>query len=434
MTLALRLCEKGYRVFLIEGSTELGGLASSRNIGKYTWDRFYHVILMSDLNLIKLLEELKLSDKLNWGQTKTGFYTDGQLYSMSNSIEFLTFPPLNFFDKVRLGWTIFYASKIKDWQKLEQISVADWLKRLSGKRTFNKIWLPLLKSKLGENYQIASASFIWAIIARMYAARRSGLKQEMFGYVTGGYETILDRYRNHLRNMGVEILTQTLVTKASNSNGVELETASGESLKFDEVILTLPTSQIPAICPQISLPERKRFKDITYQGIICAALILKQQLAGYYVTNITEEWVPFTAVIEMTALVDKSAFNGNTLVYLPRYLTKDDPYWEKSDDVIQREFLDALQRMYPSFTSKDVVAFDIVRAKDVFPVTTLNYSSDALPSSKITLENIFVVNSSQIPNGTMNVNEIIGLANQKSEEIARLINKDAPSKNPATLN
>jgi hypothetical protein len=44
-----------------------------------------------------------------------------------------------------------------------------------------RIWLPLLKSKLGDNYRITSASFIWATIARMYAARRSGLKREMFG-------------------------------------------------------------------------------------------------------------------------------------------------------------------------------------------------------------------------------------------------------------
>jgi hypothetical protein len=43
---------------------------------------------------------------------------------------------------------------------------------------------------LGENYKNTSASFIWSTIQRMYAARRSGLKKEMFGYVNGGYETI----------------------------------------------------------------------------------------------------------------------------------------------------------------------------------------------------------------------------------------------------
>ena len=63
-----------------------------------------------------------------------------------------------------------------------------WLRRWSGERTFERIWLPLLKSKLGENYRLTSAAFIWATIARMYAARRPGLKREMFGYVEGGYD------------------------------------------------------------------------------------------------------------------------------------------------------------------------------------------------------------------------------------------------------
>ncbi len=154
------------------------------------WDRFYHVILMSDLNTRKILKEIGLENDLRWVETKTGFYSGGKLYSMSNIIEFFKFPPINIIDKFRLGLTIFIASKIKNWQKLENILVADWLTRWSGKRVFEKIWLPLLKAKLGENYKNTSAAFIWTTIQRMYAARKSGLKKEMFGYVTGGYEKV----------------------------------------------------------------------------------------------------------------------------------------------------------------------------------------------------------------------------------------------------
>jgi protoporphyrinogen oxidase len=181
MTLALRLAENGFKVTILEGAEATGGLASPCKIGDYTWDRFYHVILMSDSNLLELLEELDLRDHIHWGQTKTGFYTDGRLYSMSNIFEFIAFPPLDFLSKLRLGLTIFYASRIKSWKRLEQIYVENWLVRLSGRKTFKRIWLPLLKSKLGENYKVANAAFIWAIIARMYAARRTGMKQEMFG-------------------------------------------------------------------------------------------------------------------------------------------------------------------------------------------------------------------------------------------------------------
>jgi hypothetical protein len=48
----------------------------------------------------------------------------------------------------------------------------------------------------------------------------------------------------------------------------------------------------------------------------------------------------------------------------------------------------------------------------------LQYSTDVLPSTNTSSEHLFIVNSAQIPNGTMNVNEIIGLANRKAKEIA----------------
>lgn len=422
MTLALRLAEKGFRITLIEGDSRTGGLAAPMKIGDYTWDRFYHVILMSDTNFLELLALLNLSEKIEWGETKTGFFVQGNLYSMSSSFEFLTFPPLNLIDKFRLGWTIFYASKIKDWKRLEKIPVSDWLKRLSGEHTFNKIWLPLLKSKLGEDYKLASASFIWAIIARMYAARRSGLKKEMFGYVEGGYSTILTNFKGLLNSKGIETVCNSPVKKIlDNSNMVSVETASGKNYNFDEVVLTTPCSQFQDLSHDFSQSELERFNNITYQGIICASLILKKSLSDYYVTNITDEWVPFTAVIEMTSLVDKECFKGNALVYLPRYLTHEDEYWKKTDEQIKEDFLSALESMYSSFERRDVLSFDLTVASHVLPVTTMNYSTQLLPPMRTSLNHVYVVNSAQIANGTMNINEIIGHANRKAEEIKSII-------------
>ena len=153
MTLALRLSQESQKVVIYESAEKLGGLTSSWEMDGVTWDKFYHVILMSDLNTRKILKEIGLEDNFRWVETKTGFYSEGKLYSMSNLIEFFKFPPINLVDKFRLGLTIFAASKIKNWQRLENIPVADWLTKWSGKRVFEKIWLPLLKAKLGENYK-----------------------------------------------------------------------------------------------------------------------------------------------------------------------------------------------------------------------------------------------------------------------------------------
>src|SRR5258705_2252060 len=203
--------------------------------GDVGWARHYHVTLLSDTYLRALLAELGLEQEMAWIETRTGFYTDGTLYSMSNTLEFLRFPPLRLLGKLRLGATIFYASRIRNWKKLEKIHVADWLRRWSGRATFEKIWLPLLRAKLGDNYTKASAAFIWAIIARMYAARRTGLKREMFGYVPGGYARSLERFASALAAEHVQIRLNHRARRVESlrGNGIGIEFENGCQELFD---------------------------------------------------------------------------------------------------------------------------------------------------------------------------------------------------------
>jgi protoporphyrinogen oxidase len=411
LTLALRLRAVGYAITVYEAADRPGGLAAPWSIGGFTWDKFYHVILMSDLNVRRLLDELGLTDALRWNTTRTGFYTDGRLFSMSDSVEFLRFPPLRLVDKLRLGGTIFYASRRSDWRALEAIPVTDWLRRLSGDRTFEKIWLPLLRAKLGENYGNANAAFIWATISRMYAARRSGLKREMFGYVDGGYETIVSRLENVLAETGATLRCGARVRRVEAAGaGQAVVLDDGTRDVFDAVVMTTPATLLPALCPELTEAERTRLAGITYHGIVCASVLLRKPLADYYVTNITDPGVPFTAVIEMTALVDRERFGGHALVYLPRYLTQSDPIWAADDATIREQCLSALARMYPAFSPDDVVAFEVARARQVMALPTLNYSTTLMPPTTTSRPGLFIVGSAQIPDGTLNVNETIGLA------------------------
>ena len=139
MTLALRLAQQGQKVTLYESAPELGGLASAWQIGDVTWDRHYHVTLLSDSHNRSLLRELGLEQELEWVETRTGFYTGGRMVSMSNSLEFLKFPPIGLIDKFRLGLTILHASRIEDWKALEEIPVEAWLRKWSGNNTTEKI-------------------------------------------------------------------------------------------------------------------------------------------------------------------------------------------------------------------------------------------------------------------------------------------------------
>ena len=422
MTLSLRLAEAGLNVTLFESSEALGGVASSCRIGDYVWDRFYHVILMSDSHLLDLIGELGLKDELIWGITKTGFYADGKLYSVSNAIEYLLFPPLNIRDKLRLGWTILYASRIKNWKRLETISSADWLVRHSGRRTFDKLWLPLLKSKLGGDYRLASAAFIWAHIARLYAARRSGLKKEMFGYIKGGYRTFIEALRLRLEEKGVSILQGTRVSMVrEDGSGVLIETGKGTALRVDKAVLTVPCPQVLELCPQLTPQEKSRLRSVVYQDLICAVFLLKTPLSGFYTTNIAADSIPFTGVIEMTALVDKAHFGGHSLVYLPRYMTKADPFVNESNEAIKDRFFSSLRAIHPELAAEELVAYHISRISDFPFIPTLHYQEKSLPASNTSLKRVFVVNSAQIVNGTNNINESVRLANKKAAALTPLL-------------
>lgn len=425
MTLALRLSERGYKVTIYESAEKVGGLTSSWKMpvpsgaDSVIWDRFYHVILMSDLNTRKILKEIGLENDLRWVETKTGFYSNGKLYSMSNLVEFFKFPPINLIDKFRLGLTIFAASKIKNWQRLENIPVADWLTKWSGKRVFEKIWLPLLKAKLGDNYKNTSAAFIWSTIQRMYAARKSGLKKEMFGYVTGGYEKINNRFAEHLTAIGITIQYNSKVKSIKKIASGKMEVITENSAQiFDEVISTLSSRESVKIAEGLTDAEKQQHNAIKYLGVICPSILLKKSISPYYVTNITDNWPPFTGIIEMTAMIDKEETKGNHLVYLPKYVDPDDELFDKDEKEVRHLFLGSLYKMYPNLKEDDLNFWGVSKARIVFALPTINYSKK-VPGITTSLENYYIINSAQIINGTLNVNETIQVAENKLKEILK---------------
>jgi protoporphyrinogen oxidase len=296
--------------------------------------------------------------------------------------------------------------------------VVDWLRRFSGAGTFEKIWLPLLKAKLGSAYDRASAAFIWAYISRMYKARRSGLKTEMFGYVPGGYGRVMELLSGRLHSMGVTFRGNSRVesvTRADNG-GLNVRLADGDWLTFDRVIATAPSSTIADICPELESTEQALLRGIEYLGVVCVSMVLDRPLSPYYVTNITDDWVPMTAVIEMTTVVEPKEFGGKTLIYLPKYLPAEDPGLDEPDETIVLRFAEALERMHPGFTRESIIASRVARSKKVMAIPTLDYSRK-LPPIKTSVPGFYALNSAHITSGTLNVNESIELAATKFNEV-----------------
>jgi protoporphyrinogen oxidase len=132
-------------------------------------------------------------------------------------------------------------------------------------------------------------------------------------------------------------------------------------------------------------------------------------VTGSYITYIVDRQ-PFTAVIEMTALVDPAELGGHTLVYLPRYTEPDDPAFDRTDEELQAEFLDAFLRMY-GLDESDVLSFAVARARYVMPVPTPGYPR-RVPPVRTSVPGLFTLGSAQITVGTLNVEQTLQLLDE----------------------
>jgi len=410
LTLAHRLAQRGRDVTVYEASDRLGGLAAPWRIADVVWDRHYHVILESDRALVSLLEELGLAAELHWTRTRTGVFANGRLHSVSNPVELLRFPGLGWLDKARLGATFLRAVTTRDFRALERIPVEQWLRRWSGDHAFERFWLPLLRSKLGDAYRMVSAAFIWATIQRLYAARRAGLREERFGHVRGGYARILDRFAEVLASERVRVECDFPVERIESA-GPRVAVTGPRSAEHDFAVVTLPSPAIARIGAGLTEQERARLENTPYLGIVCASLLLRRALSPFYVTNLLDEGLPFTGVIEMSALMGTDAFGGHALVYLPRYVAPGDPFFLAPDDEVREAFLAGLARVSPHFRRDDLIAFQVSRVRYVMALPTLRYSEQVLPI-RTSVPRLFLVNSAQIVAGTLNVNETVQLAEQ----------------------
>jgi protoporphyrinogen oxidase len=407
LALAQRLAGAKHQVTVFEREQQVGGLATYHDYGRFFWDRFYHVILPTDRHLINFMGDLGLGQRLRWRRTRTGFFVDDHLYSLSSGIDFLRFSPLSFISKCRFVFTILWGSRLKNWQRLEKISVADWLRKISGKATFEKIWRPLLLAKLGSEYERVSAVFIWSYITRMFSARDRSTQKEHLGYVAGGYKTVFDRLEFVIKEHGGNIRLGVSVNRIEprQGGGLLLE-QNGVKEYFDKIIFTSPVDVLQRVASKRLVSLARSGEQVEYLGVVCMVLVTKQPLVPHYIVNIADTRVPFTGIIGLSNLVDPSETNCLNVTYLPKYIHSDNSMLTQSDDDIRRSFFSGLTTMFGDWEKCGIESVHINRARRVQPLQVLNYSS-LVPQVSTAHPDFFVLNTSQFTHMTLNNNEVI---------------------------
>ncbi|MBV8374071.1 MAG: FAD-dependent oxidoreductase [Candidatus Eremiobacteraeota bacterium] len=415
--LALKLArDPRRRVTLYESAPALGGLAAPWELGGIYWDRHYHVILPSDGHLVALLRELGLERELRWTPARSAFYIDERLYPFTTMLDFLRFPlPLR--DKLRLRETIARARRLPAGGAWREQTAEHWLRTTGGDRLFERVWRPLLRAKLGDDYRDVSAAFIVATIKRLQSDYGKKLRGK-FGYVRGGYATIIDRLNSALRGAGVRVRCSAPVRAVERGTKRLLVQTYLDVEDFDEVVLTLPPPLAASLTRSLTDAERARWLGVRYRGVLCTSLLLDRRLGDAYVTNLADERLPFTGIIEMTNLVPPGTFGGLHLVYLPRYVALDDPYASRTNEEISADVFSTLPKVFPRFNPVDVRALRISRVPYVFALPECD-ASRGVHDVATSVPGLYLVSSAQILDGTLNVNETLSLAERAAATIER---------------
>lgn len=418
LTAAYYLLREGVRVTILEAGSQPGGLSTHFNFGPFSWDKFYHCILTSDSALLQLIDDLGLTPNLRWTETKTGFFFNGRRYSMSSALDFLLFPPLTLWQKIRLGAGILYASRITDGRALEQSLASEWLIRIFGSENYRKMWGPLLKCKLGACREETSAAFIWTYISRYYSTRnKTASKKEQLGYVTGGYRTVFSTLLHQIAEMGGQVVTDAPVTelRTGGESDVHISTPKGH-FHFDDVIATVPSRPFSEMTPELNQEYVHRLKHAKYLGILCFVLTVKKKLSPFYVLNLTDDHLPFTGVIEMTNLVSTNETAGYHLVYLPKYTVPGDVLFEASEEELWKTFWAGLKQVFPDLEETDIESRHLFRERLVQPVPVLRYS-DTVPAMRTNVKGVFLANTTQLVNSNLNNNAMVKIAKQAVQAV-----------------
>lgn len=412
------LSRKGVEVEIFEASPILGGLAGPLKLEDGTSvDRFYHAILSSDSHLRKLCTELGIADQLRFHETRMGFFYKGRIYSMNNVIEFLRFPPLGWIDRFRLGLTVFAAQFIKDWHPLEGISVEKWLVGWGGRRTYENIWLPMLKAKFDGTFDNTPATYIWSRLVRMKSTRSGANQKEEAGHLIGGYITLIQALAKQIEANGGRIFQGKSISKITIEQNKAIGIVVGEeNHSFDKIISTLQPSVFQNMIPEAGTEYRDFLNQTRYLGIICPLLVLDRPLTGFWTLNLTDDKLPFTGIIETTSYIDPQYVGGYHLVYLPKYITPESLFQKMTDEEIKQLWLEQLELMFPQFDRSWIRYFLVQRARYVEPLHSLN-GTHLIPSIQTPIENLFLVSNAQIYPTLTNGESI----SRKAREVTELI-------------
>jgi len=396
LSAAFELAKAGRKVIVLERDQELGGLGGSFELRPgVRIEKFYHHWFTSDRAILALIDELGLTSKVRHLQSRTGLYYANTQFRLASPLDLLRFTPLPFVDRIRTGIMALVARKISNWRPLEDVSAADWMRRIGGKRGFEVIWKPLLNGKFGPEAENVSAVWIWNKLKLRGSSRGEKGKEELL-YFEKGFQAVTDALSRSLVAQGVEIRVGAQVSRVVTENGVVRGVmVDGAMFPAEQVLSTVPLPVFLEQTPELPAEFRNEASKVRFLGNVCLVLRMKRSLSDTYWLNVADPSFPFVGIIEHTNFDSPSNFGGEHIAYLSKYLPTSDALYKMTDEEVFSYSLPFIQRMFPKFSPEWLHGYAVWRAPYSQPVVTKRYSS-IIPPFKTPIKGLWLCTMAQV--------------------------------------
>jgi protoporphyrinogen oxidase len=392
---ALAASSDQLNITLLESGSTFGGLAAGMPLCGTSIEKAYHYLLTGDTEALRLIDELGLTDKLLYRAGSVGIFYNGKIYPFTTALDLLRFSPCTLIERFRLALAMLRLQRTEDWRPLASQTAQSWLERTCGPGVMRIIWNPLLRGKFDKYWDKVSMSWLWARIHTRANSRGRG--RELLAYPRGGFASITQAIETELRSAGVSLRANSRVEKIDTNEGRHIQLADGEVIPFDRCLFTGPCDAFARVLPaEASLDNyRQQLESIKYLGAICVVFVSEQNLGENHWVNIHDMEAPFLVMLNHTALLEPSLYQGKYVYYLGCYRPHDSEWFAMEDNVLLEKWFDYFGLIFPEFNAAQISEKHVFRFRNAQHVVDCDYA-ERIPDFRTPLDRVYLANFAQI--------------------------------------
>ena len=416
LTCAYDLLKKGYQVDIYEKEDRLGGMSAHFDFSGLDIEKYYHFVCGPDYPMFEIMEELGVYDKLKWADTKMGLFYQGRLYKWGGPFELLAFPKANLIEKARYGLHVFCASKIKNWNKLDDLTALEWIKKWEGEKGYQKFWDSLFNLKFYDIKYAIAAPWLWSRLARV-AKSRKNIFQERMGFIEGGSRIVIDKLEHKILEMGGRVFlnspVEEICIEKQRVTGIKKE---GQFVSYDIVISTMPIQYISGITPNLPVSDRNRLEKLDNVGVVCVIVKLNQRLTENFWLNITDDDMDIPGMIEISNL---NTTLKEHILYVPFYLHKDNPKYSEPDEAFINKVTAYIHKVNNALNKNSIIDIRVFRYEYAQPVCTTKFLTKLPPVQSEERKGFYIVDTAYCYPEDRSINESVKMARKVVDMIGR---------------